>query len=634
MIRILLFTTLILLCGKTVTAQSYAAILISDSLKKNANAVLRDEVYTYIYQSPEKNITRHRKVITVLNKNGDEHAVFRVNYNKFISVESMRGVIYNEIGLPLRKIKASEISDNSGSAGYALFDDIRYKYFNPLISTYPYTVEYEYEIVSSGSYYFPDFLFFEGHNVSIEHSEFRVIVPRDYKLQWKQFNNCGDPAITTTDDQVTYEWKAAGIIAIDEEPYEENLIRQVQAIYTAPSAFSFGGYEGRMDSWNDYAKWINTLNAGRDILPENRQIEIRQLVADAQDDRTKIRILYKYLQQRTRYFNISLGIGGLQPADATTVDQVGYGDCKGLSNYMKALLKAVGINSYYTIVEAGGDFPEIITDFPKHQFNHAMLCIPLQKDTVWLECTSQVIPFGFLGDFTSDRQVLLIKESGGELVRTPAYPLEQNFQNTRARVLLSADGNGKADIKRTFGGLQFDDHIIVMHSNNEDQRDWLYDYIELPAFQLDSYNFRAEPDEKPLSFLSAAIGLSGYASSSGKRLFLPLNLVNRMDFVPSKVKERRTDIRRTYPYIDADTIEYVIPDGMDTEYLPDANEIKSPFGEYRSYTERIDNKIFYYRQVKMFKGTFPKELYNDFVKFYYDISVADKCQAILIKKET
>lgn len=38
--------------------------------------------------------------------------------------------------------------------------------------------------------------------------------------------------------------------------------------------------------------------------------------------------------------------------------------------------------------------------------------------------------------------------------------------------------------------------------------------------------------------------------------------------------------------------------------------------------------------LKMFKGTFPKDLYSDFIKFFYDISLADKNQAILIKKES
>ena len=194
------------------------------------------------------------------------------------------------------------------------------------------------------------------------------------------------------------------------------------------------GYHGKMYTWQDFSDWILQLNKGRDILSEASAAKVREMVKDLPDDRSKVKRLYAYLQERTRYFNVALGIGGLQPMDANIVDEAGYGDCKGLSNYMKALLKAAGIESYYTLVNSGGDFPQLIEDFPSHQFDHAILCVPMAKDTIWLECTSQTIPFGFLGDFTSDRKVLLVKEHAGELAKTPAYGIRDNFQYTKAEV--------------------------------------------------------------------------------------------------------------------------------------------------------------------------------------------------------
>jgi len=74
------------------------------------------------------------------------------------------------------------------------------------------------------------------------------------------------------------------------------------------------------------------MKAG-DILSENSSRLIRDLIQDVTDDHLKVKKLYSYLQGRTRYFNIALGIGGLQPVDANVVDEVGYGDCKGLTNY-------------------------------------------------------------------------------------------------------------------------------------------------------------------------------------------------------------------------------------------------------------------------------------------------------------
>ena len=99
-----------------------------------------------------------------------------------------------------------------------------------------------------------------------------------------------------------------------------------------------------------------------------------------------------------------MDLGGLQPFDAKTVFETGCGDCKALSNYMFSLLKLIGVRSYPAIVSSGTYIEPIFLEFPNfQQFDHAILCVPHLKDTIWLECTNQKIPFGFLGDFTDDR---------------------------------------------------------------------------------------------------------------------------------------------------------------------------------------------------------------------------------------
>ena len=67
-------------------------------------------------------------------------------------------------------------------------------------------------------------------------------------------------------------------------------------------------------------------------------------------------------------------------------------------------------------------------DFSSMQGNHAILNIPNNGNDIWLECTSQTIPFGFLGDFTDDRDVLVVTPEGGIIKRTPAYLNEDNLQ--------------------------------------------------------------------------------------------------------------------------------------------------------------------------------------------------------------
>jgi len=85
---------------------------------------------------------------------------------------------------------------------------------------------------------------------------------------------------------------------------------------------------------------------------------------------------------------------------------------------MVALLKEANIKANYVLIAAGDDQPDMLTDFPSPYFNHATVCVPMDKDSIWLECTSQTLPAGYIGSFTGNRHALLINELGGQIVTT------------------------------------------------------------------------------------------------------------------------------------------------------------------------------------------------------------------------
>jgi hypothetical protein len=619
---------------QNVSGTGYPAETIPDSLKENANAVIRDQITAYTYVSAQKNILKIKKVVTVLNKNGDSESAFLVTYDKFRKVKDFYGYFYDKSGKLIDKINESDLGDFSGSAGEALFDDIRYKQYKPVINEYPYTAVYEYIVEYACSFYFPVWTAFDGFNVAIEKSEFSVKVPTGYKLNYKQINFIDQPFIESDGKNDLYTWKTGSQLAREDEPFSEDVINCTKTVLTAPSEFIMGGYMGKMSTWNDFASWIQQLNIGREVLSEKSNSEIKALVMNLSDEHEKVKVLYKYLQKKTRYFNIALGIGGYQPIEAQKVDEVGFSDCKGLSNYMKAILKCAGIESNYALVRSGGNFPKIIPDFAFSQFDHVILFVPLKEDTIWLECTNQTIPFGFLGDFTSDRYALVIKENGGDLIKTPVYELNDNFQRTVANVTINSDGNATADIARSFGGLQYDNYLEEIYSTAEDQKEWLYDYIDLPDFKINTFSFKQKKPDEPESELNLNLNVSTYATSSDKRIFLPLNLVNRSDYIPKKILHRWGDIVKNYSWTDTDSITYIIPDESIVEFLPEPIELSSSFGKYKSYTRLYGKTIVYYRHVEMLKGVFPKNTYDDLIKFYHDIRVADKAQVVITRNNT
>jgi transglutaminase-like putative cysteine protease len=110
-----------------------------------------------------------------------------------------------------------------------------------------------------------------------------------------------------------------------------------------------------MATWDDFGKWVAVLNHGRDELPAKTKQEITALTSGMKTVEEKTKVLYEFLQNKTRYVGIQLGIGGYQPFEASVVDETGYGDCKALSNYMVSMLKAVGIKANYCLINAGSN---------------------------------------------------------------------------------------------------------------------------------------------------------------------------------------------------------------------------------------------------------------------------------------
>ena len=107
------------------------------------------------------------------------------------------------------------------------------------------------------------------------------------------------------------------------------------------------GNDGDLTSWKNFGNWYYNLCKGVVNLSDETKNTLKEMVKNAANDKEKMKIIYKYLQANFRYVSIQLGIGGYKPFDAAFVNQKKYGDCKALSNYMKACLDAIGINSYH-----------------------------------------------------------------------------------------------------------------------------------------------------------------------------------------------------------------------------------------------------------------------------------------------
>ena len=470
-----LFTLLILTSIFTnLQAQNpWTADKIPAELKEKAHAVVRmSETFFTVKNIGEATQTVHY-AITILDEQGLKNAHVLVFYDKLSKVNSLEGVLYDAKGEKVKKLKSDDIKDGSANSEGTLFSDNRYKYGEFKYAIFPFTVEFSYSTTNKNMLFYPSFYPQEDEeNMTVESSLFKVKMPAGMELRYKLINGMSKPNIEDMDGGKTYTWAVKGLKHYENEPYAPLWIQKGMGVLTAPNEFETEGFKGNANTWKELGDFDNLLAKNRDVLPDNVKEEVKQLVAGMTDPTLKTKKIYEYLQAKTRYISIQLGIGGWQPFEAKQVAEKGYGDCKALSNYTQAMLKSVGIESHYASIRGGEGQQEIQVDFPSQQFNHAMLCVPIKNDTIWLECTSQDNPFGYQGSFTSNRYALLATPSGGKLVRTPAYKTSENQQVRKIEVNLLDDGNATAEAVNIFTGPQHDDYVnIKLNLNPDDQKD-------------------------------------------------------------------------------------------------------------------------------------------------------------------
>lgn len=632
-------STIVFLIGTSLQAlgadePKYQVSQISEEMKRGVYAVIRYKDVRLDIQSKSSSSYYVKQAITILNSKAKNYANVSVGYDKLRTIKLMKAVVYDADGNEIKRLKQNDIKDASEFDGFSLLSDNRSKSADLAQQTYPYTIESEFEVQFKFLYSAPDFFLYRDDEISTEKIFYSITYPDELKPRYKLFKIEKPIVEKRTDGSSKLSWKFENVIPQKFENYSPDFEETVPNICVSPIEFEFGGYSGKMDTWKDYGIWQAKVNDGRGLLPEETRKRVKELTTNAKSKEEKVRLLYEYLQNRTRYVSIQLGIGGLQPFDAKTVDETGYGDCKALSNYMVALLREADITGYYTTIKAGAGESAVDPDFPSHQANHVIVAIPNKADTLWLECTSQTNPFGWMGKFTDDRYAMMVTEQGGVLVKTPSHPADRNIQMRDAEVFLDVSGNAKAKVTTKYQGLQYENDGLnfIINKQYDDQKKWVQNTTQIPSFDIEKFTMQDNEEKIPSAEVRIDLKLNRLASVSGKRIFLTPNLMNRSTFIPQKLEKRNTNIVLRMPYIDQDIIHYNLPPEIYPEFIPEAIILKSRFGEYESSFKVDQGTLIYTRKLKMNKGEFPPDSYNELINFYKSINKADLVKMVFMSK--
>ncbi len=413
-----------------------------------------------------------------------------------------------------------------------------------------------------------------------------------------------------------------------------------------------GGTKRGFLTWSDMGSWYNDLTQGRrEASPEIKQ-EVAALTASESTPLGKMRALASFLQKDIRYVAISLGIGGVQPHPATEVFKHRFGDCKDKATLLSSMLKEIGVDSYYVVINS--ERGEVTPATPPHigGFNHVILAIRLPEAIsdgslvatvqhpklgrlLFFDPTDELTPFGQLHGALQASYGMLVTPDGGELLALPQLATSANGITRFAKLSLDERGTLKGEVHEVrLGDAAWRQRGALR--NVEKDADRIKPIESLMANSLGSFqltgatitNLRQTslPFEYRWSFVAPA-----YGKTAGNLLLVrPRVIGTKSRDLLERKDPRQYPIENACPQKDTDTIEITIPSGYEVDDLPPAVNADYSFASYHSKTEVNGSTLKYTRTFEVKELSVPLNKVEDLKKLYRIIA-GDERNTVVLK---
>ena len=613
-------------------AQSYPVSEISENLKKNASVVIRNESTVVEINKIDEIVYRNLSVVTILNKDAVSYSIPKIFYEKGDVISNVKVTVYDDKGAKIKTYSKNDFSDVSANSQGTFYSESRAMVLPYTPTSFPYTVEFSYDQKDENTVFIPDFVPFNSYNISLQKSSFKIVNRSGINLRSKTYESpfkYANVEIQDGGNEKVYTYQ--NIPAIDNAELVPNPQKILPKVSFSLDQFNLVGKKGNITSWKDFGLWYhnNLLTPVSVSTPQIKsEIAALNLTGSTED---KVKKIYQYMQSKTRYIFVALGIGGWQPMMPDEVQKKGYGDCKGLSNYMKTLLDEAGIPSYYAIINSNSSPVSFDVDFPKMGGNHAILVIPTEKGNIWLENTSQDIAYNHLSYNTTDRNVLAVKSTGIDIMETPSYTSQQSKEKQLLTIQINPDKTISGKGKFSYTGNQYDFNLMYVSLSQKDKNEAMKSKFSSLNFEnVEMNNFVNNKDLASIDF-DLNFKASNYSKMMGDSFIFRAVPMYSSGFYHTD-ENRQLPFENRFSYEDDYEIVYQIPVNYVVEEIPQNGILTSDFGTYFLSFEKKEDKIIVKRNVNIKKGIYSKEKYNEYINFRKKIMNADNSKILISKK--
>jgi len=430
--------------------------------------------------------------------------------------------------------------------------------------------------------------------------------------------------VTEDEDGKVIEYSVQNISAM----VDERLSRGIQYVYPhlllcVKSFF----YEGKkvtiLSGLNDLYKWYRSLTLQLSVRPEVFGPQVDQLLLGKETEEEKISAIYYWVQDNIRYIAFENGLAGFKPDDAHVVYLKKYGDCKGMANLTREMLRYAGFDARLSWVGTKHirydySIPSLASD------NHMICTVLLNGKKYFLDATEKYLPLGVYAERIQGRQVMIEDGDNYILDRIPEESKEGEVE--LRKVFFEVNGDKlvgryqylcKGEKKRNF--------LCAYHFSSPEDRERMIRHclvaesttMKIKNVELSDLTNRNGPLE-----ITAGLECTGSVNVFGNEVYIDLELFR--DFKSWEIPlSRHSDIDFGEKIFKVLEVELELREVDSVIFLPEKFDVRGKdFSIYASYREE-PGKIIYRREISIDKGIIQREAFthwNDTIRklsFYY-----------------
>ncbi|MFY8107496.1 MAG: DUF3857 domain-containing protein [Bacteroidia bacterium] len=575
--------------------------LYSKSVSSTPDLVILRSETTFKIASSSKAELEENYLLLIKNAEGLAKSESEFYYDNLIKISSLTIVIKDIRGEIQKKIHLSDFGDFSAIAGNGMYTEDRVKLYDFTQFTFPFFMEVSVERKYNGFLHLPSFYPIYTYGISAYELDYKIEYPKDYALTWKQFGTGIKSKIDTVSSTHVLQFHVDSIQQIVEEDYAPDFNELVPHVVFNLPYFKYDKTEGDLSSWTNYGNWLsallNTLNSEFSDETKKELIAIKELQISKKE---KAEMVYKWFQNKTRYISVQIGIGGYKPSAPKLVDAFGYGDCKALVYYYISLLKFIDIDAYYCVIKSSYESETVpVLEHPNFTyFNHVIAALPINGDTMFVECTNQKIPFGFVPSSWIGKPYLLVSNSQSYLSKVPHITYGENASNSYRNYKVSKDYKMLANEHNLYSGIQMRSKIWELIEPKEQLQKTMTLYQSSKNRKLE--NYEVELDKK-YQFIQVKEAVSSVIKpKSDGRIILNVFEDKWMSGFDWDTSRLYTGVFRN-SYIISDTIVFEFDTLIKDVILPENLNHSNKLYHYEVKLSFRDNKIWVYRRITINK---------------------------------